>query len=60
MKFSDLYYANNDWDSLTVIDIIPGFNEDADRLELRKAMLKYSDYEVIGFSLKWAVLRASD
>lgn len=60
MKFSDLYYTNNDWDSSTLLDIYPGPDKDTEQLESRKAMLKYPDCEVVGFGANWVVLRASD
>lgn len=60
MTFNDLYYANNDWDLSTLLDIYPGTDKDTEQLPARKAILKYSECEVIGFGTKWVVLRASD
>lgn len=60
MKFSDLYYANNDWDSLTRLEINIGLVNENEELYGYKALLKYSDYEVIGFSANWVSLRTLD
>lgn len=59
MTFSDLYFTNNDWDPSTVLKIIPGIVNKNEEFTASKALLKYSDYEVIAFSLNWVSLRAS-
>lgn len=60
MKFSDLYFTNNDWGSSTVLEVNPGSVNENEELPASKALAKYSDYEVIAFSLNWVSLRASE
>ena len=55
MIFSDLYFANNDWEKSTVLEI--NKNEE---LTASKALCKYRDYEVVGFSSNWVVLMVPD
>ena len=59
MTFSDLYFRNNDWETSTVLEInlcLVNKNEEL----LASKVLKYLDYEVVGFSSNWVSLRASD
>lgn len=60
MTFSDLYFTNNGWEPSTVLNVHPCKVNKNEELPASKALLKYSDYEVIGFSLNWVSLRVSD
>jgi hypothetical protein len=60
MTFSDLYFTNNDWESSTVLKVHPCKVNKNEELTAYRALLMYSDYEVIAFSLNWVSLRASD
>lgn len=53
-------FTNNDWDSLTRLEINIGLVNENEELYGCQAILKYSDYEVIGFSANWVSLRVSD
>lgn len=60
MTFSDLYYANNDWEKTTVLKIDVIASNKTEKLIAYKALMLYSDHEVVGFTSNWVVLRASD
>lgn len=60
MTFSDLYFTNNDWEPSTVLNVNLCKVNKNEELTASRALLMYSDYEVIGFSLNWVSLRASD
>lgn len=59
MTFSDLYFRNNDWETSTVLEINLCLVNKNEELPASK-VLKYLDYEVVGFSSNWVSLRASD
>ena len=60
MTFSDLYFVNNDWEKSTVLEInTSGINKN-EELTAPKALCKYRDYEVVGFSSNWVALMAPD
>lgn len=60
MTFSDLYFTNNDWEKSTVLEInTSGINKN-EELTASKALCKYRDYEVVGFSSNWVVLTVPD
>lgn len=60
MTFSDLYYANNDWEKTTVLKIDVIASNKTEKLTAYKALTLYSDHEVVGFTSNCVVLRASD
>ena len=60
MTFSDLYFRNNDWETSTVLEINLCLVNKNEELPTSKALLKYLDYEVVGFSSNWVSLWASD
>lgn len=60
MTFSDLYYFNSDWETSTVLEINICLVNKKEELPVSKALLKYSDYEVVIFRSNWVVLRAPE
>lgn len=50
MTFSDLYFANNDRETSTVLEINTSSANKKEELTASKALCKYRDYEVVGFS----------
>ena len=60
MTFSDLYYANSDWEKTTVLKIDVIASNKTKKLTAYKALMLYSDHEVVVFTSNWVVLRASD
>lgn len=58
MTFSDLYFANNDWEKSTILEISTRSANKSEKLKAYKALMMYAGYEVVGFSLNWVVLRA--
>lgn len=60
MTFSDLYFTNNDWEKSTVLEINTGGINKNEELTAFKALCKYGDYEVVGFSANWVVLMVPD
>lgn len=60
MTFSDLYYFNSDWKTSTVLEINICLVNKKEELPVSKALLKYSDYEVVIFRSNWVVLRAPE
>lgn len=60
MTFSDLYFTNNDWEKTTVLKIDVIASNKTEKLTAYKSLIMYSDYEVVGFTSNWVVLRASD
>lgn len=59
MTFSDLYFKNSGWGTSSVLEIHLCSVNKNEELTAAKAVLKYSDYEVV-FRSNWVVLRASD
>lgn len=59
MTFSDLYFSNNDWEPSTVLNVHPCKVNKNEELTASRALLMYSDHEVV-FTSNWVVLRASD
>lgn len=59
MTFSDLYFTNSGWGTSSVLEIYLCLVNKNEELTAAKAVLKYSDHEVV-FMSNWAVLRASD
>lgn len=60
MTFSDLYYFNSDWETSTVLEINICLVNKKEELPVSKALLKYSDYEVVIFRSNGVVLRAPE
>lgn len=60
MTFSDLYFKNSGWGTSSVLEIHLCLVNKNEELTAAKAVLKYSDYEVVVFRSNWVVLRASD
>lgn len=58
MTFSDLYFANNDWEKSTILEISTSSAKKSKKLKAYKSLMMYSGYEVVGFSLNWVILRA--
>lgn len=58
MTFSDLYFANIDWGKSTILEISTTQDNKSKKLKAHNALVLYAGYEVVGFSLNWAVLRA--
>lgn len=58
MTFSDLYFANNDWEKSTILEISTSSANKSEKLKAYKSLMTYAGYEVVGFSLNWVVLRA--
>ena len=60
MTFSDLYFANNDWETSTVLEINLCMGNKNEELPASKALIKYADHEVVGFSSNWVSLVVPD
>ena len=60
MTFSDLYFVNNDWKTSTVLEINTSGVNKKEELTASKALCKYRDYDVVGFSANWVVLMVPD
>lgn len=58
MTFSDLYFANSDWEKSTILGISTRSANKSEKLKAHNALMMYAGYEVVGFSLNWVVLRA--
>lgn len=56
MTFSDLYFANNDWEKATILEISTSSANKSEKLKAYKVLSMYAGYEVVGFSLNWVVL----
>lgn len=60
MTYGELYFTNIDWEPSTVLEINPGKVNNSEELTAYTALVKYLEYKVVGFSLNWVLLRASD
>lgn len=60
MIFSDLCFTNNDWETSTVLEINLCMVNKNEELPAYKAVSKYADYEVVGFSSNWVSLMVPD
>lgn len=58
ITFSDLYFANNDWEKSTILEITTISANKRERLKAYKTLMMYAGYEVVGFSLNSVALRA--
>lgn len=58
MTFSDLYFANSDWEKSTILGISTSSANKSEKLKAYKVLSLYAGYEVVSFSLNWVVLRA--
>lgn len=56
MAFYELYFKNNDWETSTVLEINLCIVNKNEELPASKALLKYANYEVVGFSSNWVSL----
>lgn len=60
MTFCELYFRNNDWEMSTMLKINLCMVNKSEELLVSKALVKYADYEVVGFSSNWVVLMVPD
>lgn len=60
MTFCELYFRNNDWEMSTMLKINLCMVNKSEELLVSKALVKYAEYEVVGFSLNWVTLLVPD
>lgn len=58
MTFSDLYFANNDWEKSTILEISTSSANKSEKLKAYKTLMMYAGYEVVGFASNWVTLMA--
>ena len=58
MTFCELYFRNNDWEMSTMLKINLCMVNKSEELLVSKALVKYAEYEVVGFSSNWVTLMA--
>lgn len=60
MTFCELYFRYNDWEMSTMLKINLCMVNKSEELLVSKALVKYAEYEVVGFSSSWVTLLVPD